>query len=208
MIEDENEQSQEPVESTETEQSNEPATIADVAEKFNVEQQATEFQTQTAPEPTETIPDTTYYDQETQHLVSELKSLRDDVSGMKQQASEDRLNQDIKLAVGNITELVEVDPLIAEIYMEKKYRDEPNYKKIWDNRYANPGAVKAAAKILANEIAEKFKIKSDPQLLENVRSAKKSQLTSATAPPDKTLTDQMMDLSDGDFDKKWAEMKG
>lgn len=205
-MENETEQSNPPVEETKTEQSQEPATIADVAKKFNVEEQATEFseteQTQPTPEPS-----TDYsYDPDLKTLADQVlastNATNKRLDELDQREHADRLNRDIREAVKDITKQVDIEPDLAEVFMEHKHRTDPSYKNIWENRHANPEALKAANKIVADEIAKRFKIETDPQLTENIRAAKKSQSTSASAPPTQTKTEEMMSLNDDDFEKE------
>lgn len=212
MSEEQNEQSKEPVESTETTESNEPSTIADVATKFNVEQKSTEFQTQSVPEATEPSEPEYSYDPEMQKVAAHVTNLTKEISEIKQAATDDRLNRDIKQAVSEITKQVELPgsnpDLTAEIYLEKRYREDSNFKNIWDGRYTNPDALAAASKIIANDMAKDFNIQVNDQLVENVRAAKKSQSTSATAPAEATKTEEMMNMSSSEFDREWARIKG
>ena len=87
---------------------------------------------------------------------------------------------DIKSAANVIAEKAGIKPRIAEVAMEVKAREDARFRQIWQNRHNNPKAFNAALEALAQEAAQEFVVKQDPQLAENQRAVKVSQQQMAT----------------------------
>lgn len=204
MNEEQTEQTVEAAETTETTQSTEPETIGDIAKKYNVEEQAQNFQ-QEVPQPVEQHSDPYNYDYD--QALNEMRNVVNEVKTYKEQIQNERMENDIKQAVAKI-DVEGVSDKFKRVYLETEYHEDPNFKKIWDLRYANPRAYEEALKFHRNQVAKMFNVKSDPQLVENQQAAKKSQRTVATAAPADSLTDQMMNASGSDFDEMWERMRG
>ena len=116
-------------------------------------------------------------------LQQQLQELSNKLTQKEQSEAQAKLEADIQGAVSKITEKVEgIDPLMAEIYLEKRATENPGFKAIWDNRNSNPAAYEKALGAIANELDSKFTFKVDPQLAENHRAARQSQ-QSNNAPP-------------------------
>jgi len=226
MNEETTNESAEPVETT-TEDTTE--SLDEIASSFNVEDQASQFQAQPqqpapAPEPQfnqyqnqSGIPDPISnpdgYDfymqqqaQQSSQIQQTLNQLAEKVQGYEQQATQQKVDADVEKAVSVINSKLNVDPQMAEVAMEVEYRNNPAFKKIWDNRDKNPAAYNKALGVIADKWSSKFANKADPQLAENVRAAKTSQQTMANAPAtDKD--DEWSNLSPGEFALKWSQTK-
>ena len=108
-------------------------------------------------------------------------------------------------AASSLAEKAKIDPEFAELLLEKRYRDNIVFKRIWDNRHANPKALEEAIGVLANDASKVFQVRTDPQLVENQRAAKVSQRAMATTSnKQQHETDQM---SDAEFERWWNAHK-
>jgi hypothetical protein len=196
-------------------------TLEDVAKKYNVEEQVSKFTAQpqqpeiVKPPETTTFPDpvinpdewNTYQanlSQRNQQLEGSLRDLTQQVSEIKQQATQTKLDAEVNKAVAQVNQTLEVDPVYAEILLEKRYRDDPIFKSIWDKRTMNPKALGEALNVIAKQASKVFQTQTDPQLAENLRAAKSR--TKATT-QESNESDEMMQLSDAEFDQKWEQMK-
>ena len=114
-------------------------------------------------------------------LQQQVQDLNSKISSYEQSQAQAKVDADIKTAVSKVTGKVEgLDPLMAEIYLEKRATENAGFKAIWDNRDANPKALDAALNALSNELDGKFTFKADPQIAENHRAAQQSQQSNAT----------------------------
>ena len=210
-----------PVETTQT--------LADVAKKYNVDQQVQNFtaspqqpQSQPAPNypaaPPFTPPDPVTSPEQwnqyqagllmqNQSLQGNLRELTQTVQAIRQEATQARLDSEVNKAVVRVNDKLKVDPLYAEIALEKRYRDDPIFKRIWDNRQVNPKALEEALDVVSNELQGVFSVRQDPQLTENIRAAKQSQKTMATTAKSSSESEEAMGKSDGDFDRWWNQRK-
>jgi len=145
-------------------------------------------------------------------LQQQVQELSAKLTQQEQARAQAIVDADIKTAVSKVTEKVEgLDPLMAEIYLEKRATENPGFKAIWDNRSANPKALDAALNALSNELDGKFTFKADPQIAENHRAAQQSQQSNATQtatsysnPLEKALAEA---TSPADRDRIWAQAK-
>src|SRR3990167_1334920 len=210
-------QSEAPVE-TEVTEATQP-TLADVAKKYNVEEEVKNFQPQVqqpvqqpsyAPQPTVPDPITDpdawgkYQAHQATILNGTLRELTNSVSEIKRNAEQERLNSEVNKAVSRVTEKLKIEPIYTEILLEKKYRDDKIFKRIWDNRATNPKALEEALDVIASESSKVFQVRPDPQLVENQRAAKASQkaMSSTQIRSDES---EVLNMSDGDFDRWWAK---
>ena len=139
-------------------------------------------------------------------LDNTVKSLTDKIQSYEQQTLQQKIDADVERAVSKVNEKLKVDPMLAEIALEKMYRTDTNFKKIWDNRDKNPKAFDKALDVLANKLAPTFSVRQDPQLTENQLAAKKSQQTMAsTAKADNNA--EWEGLSEAEFWQKWNAHK-
>lgn len=219
------EQSQTPV-STETVPET-TQTLADVAKKYNVDQQVQNFTAQpqapqyqpsypsappfTAPDPVTSPEQWNQYQasllMQNQHLSGNLRELTQTVQAIRQEATQARLDTEVNKAVAKVNDRLKVDPLYAEIALEKRYRDDPIFKRIWDNRQVNPKALEEALDVVTNELQGVFSVRQDPQLTENIRAAKQSQRTMSTTAKSPSDADQALNMNDGEFDRWWNQKK-
>lgn len=111
---------------------------------------------------------------------SALHELKGQFTAFQRQLQQQRVDADIKQAVGVITEEAKIDPTIAEVALEAKARQDPRFLKVWNDRSKNPAAYNAAVKAFAKECQERYTVRQDPQLVENQLAVKKSQQAMAT----------------------------
>lgn len=114
-------------------------------------------------------------------LRSEIQNLKADVNKRNDADAQKIIDADIKSAVSKITAQVEgIDPLMAEIYLEKRAQEHEGFKVAWDNRNSNPSGFDGALTAIANELEGKFQ-RVDPQIAENHRAAQQSQQSNTTS---------------------------
>ena len=232
MAEETTQQSETPVENVVTEQAQEAAptqTLEEVYKQFNVDDAAQQFTAQpvqnTPPQNTQpayqppyqpSIPDPISdpdghrqymlaSQQQNSALGQTISQLTGKLSQMEKERQQQQIDVDIGKAVAKVNSKVKADPLMVELALEKKAREDGRFMKIWDNRYKNPKAWDAALEAVTNELQGKLTVRTDPQLTENQRALKASQRGMATSNSSK---DNGWDnLSDSEFDQKWREAK-
>lgn len=201
----------------------ETPSLDDIAGEFKVEEQIQNFNVQPnqqiqppgnqwAPDPIADPSGFERYSREQSEVLrtvnETVKSLSDKVSAYEKQMAQQKVDAEVDKAVARINKKLNVDPLVAEIYLEKEYRTNPSFKKIWDLRGQNPKAFERALDVIASKGAPIFANKQDPQLTENQIAARKSQKTMANAPRD-DKDSEWDNLSDAEFAMKWGQkMRG
>lgn len=108
---------------------------------------------------------------------------------------------DIRKAVDVVREKVDADPDFVEISIAHKARKDPKFMALWNGRHKNPQAWDAALKVVANELGSKFSMKSDPRITADLRAARQSQSTMATAKPEESAEAQLGKLQGAEFDR-------
>lgn len=224
MAEETTQQSETPVESQTTPNDSSGQTLEDIAKKYSIEDQTKSFTAQPAHAPSPPTPSfdpnirvpdpvtnpddwTRFYAQQNAQVSKTLGDIASSVTEMRKQQEQERLNAEVNKAVERVNSKLNVDPKYAEILLEKEYRDNPIFKRIWDNRYVNPKALDEALDVIANNGSKVFQVKSDPQLTENQRAAKASQRAMATT-QNKSPNDEVLNLTDHEFDRWWNSQKG
>ena len=226
----------EETQSTSTEQgtSTEP-TLDDVYKKFNVEEAASEFQTQPHQQPQQQpqpaaqpqpalgaeIPDPVL-DQAgfRSYLARQDQSVKQTLQGLthfQQQLHIAEMNRreaaDIDSAVKRVQEKIggEVDSDFVEIALGMKARKDSKFKSIYQNRNKNPAAWNAALGAVANELKGKNQFRQDSQLTENVRAAKQSTQTTLTTKQDdstNSLDSRLANAkSQSEYDQIWQQIR-
>jgi len=194
-----NQQSQQPAETAVPEA--QAPTLESIAKELSVEEQAQQFTSAVpqyqpqyqqpvqqpafrAPDP---ITDPEGYNrfmvqqmQSVTALDSTLKQMVDKVQTWERTTQEQRINQDVDKAVTRVNEKLKVDPMLAEIALEKMYRTDANFKRIWDNRERNPQAYERALDVVADKLVPMFQTRQDPKIAGDIRAAKTSQQSMAT----------------------------
>lgn len=208
-----------------TEPTVEPTTtLADVAKKYNVDQMVQNFTATPESRPAQASPQTftppdpiLNPDQWNQYQASVvqqsvqtqglMKDLSSKIESLTKEAHQAKLDTEVNRAVSKVNDKLKVEPLYAEIALEKRYRDDPIFRRIWDNRQVNPKALDEALDVISNELSGVFQVKSDPQLAENLRAAKQSQRSMATTSKEDSETEKLMGLNDVEFDREWNRRK-
>lgn len=207
--------------------------LDDIASEFNVEKEASNFQAQPAPQAPAYQDQNQYQPQENQfnqipdpnydpdgwnrfmqqqayaqnNVVNDLNGIKNEIETYKQQMAQQKIEADLGKAVSHVNEKLNVDPKMAEVALEIEYRENPSFKKIWDNRDMNPAAFNKALDVIANKWTGKFATRADSQLAENVRAAKTSQQTMASTPKEDPYAD-VANMSEGEFRQWWSKQKG
>jgi hypothetical protein len=137
-----------------------------------------------------------------------LRELGQQVQQISQRAQQAELDAEVNQAVAKVTsKLPGVDKTYTEILLEKRYRDDPIFKNIWDHRKSNPKAVDEALEVITNEAKGVFQVKTDPQLQENIRAAKASTQTKAVPTQRPTDEQAAMEMDPVAFDRWWNQRK-
>jgi len=131
-------------------------------------------------------------------LSAKLETTSQQTSEIANSRQQEMLSKEINEAVGKINESVGGDADMAELYLEKQYRDNPDLKKVWDNRLANPEALDKALGIISREWEAKNVNVTDPAVAENQRALKESQKGGATVQVD-SLHQQLDEMPSGEF---------
>ena len=131
-------------------------------------------------------------------LSEKLETTSQQTSEIANSRQQEMLSKEINEAVGKINESVGGDTDMAELYLEKQYRDNPDLKKVWDNRLTNPEALDKALGIISKEWAAKNVNVVDSTVAENQRALKESQKGGATVQAD-SLHQELDKMESGDF---------
>ena len=107
-------------------------------------------------------------------LQQEVQNLRADADARSKADAQKIIDADIQSAVGKITESVDgIDPLMAELYLNKRAEEHDGFRAAWDNRGKDPKAFDAALRAISGELEGKFQ-RVDTQIAENHRAAQQS----------------------------------
>lgn len=131
-----------------------------------------------------------------------LKTLHEKVSSWETRQLEQKVNQDVDRAVSKVNEKLKVEPMLAEIALEKMYRSDANFKRIWDNRDRNPQALEKALDVVSQKMQTMFNVRQDPQIAENLRAAQSAQRNMSTTKT-QSQNDEWANLSEAEFQRKW-----
>lgn len=221
MNEETEQQSAAPVESQTTEANDTTEqTLEDIAKKYSIEDQAKSFTAKPeGPKPIQPqweprIPDpvvqpdewSKYHLNQSAFVNENLQKMQGTVEEMRRTMESERLNAEVNKAVSRVNEKLNIDPKYAEILLEKEYRDNRIFQRIWDNRYVNPKALDEALDVIAKSNSNVFQARVDPQLVENQRAAKVSQRAMNTT--SKQPNDDVANMTDAEFDRWWSGVKG
>lgn len=223
MSEEQAQQSEAPVESQETaSEPTEQPSYEDIAKKFSIEEQVQSFTAQPVPQSQPTYPSepvrvpdpvldqegwAKHYANQNAQVANTLKSISDSMQEIRREQAQERLNADVNKAVARLNDKLKVDNDMAEVLLEVEYRKNPVFKRIWDNRHSKPEALAEALDVLGTKTAGKFAVRTDPQLVENQRAAKTGQKAMAST-ANKSQSDDIMNMSDAEFERFWAQNKG
>jgi hypothetical protein len=172
-----------------------PTGLEKVYSDFKIEEQASEFQPQSpqpAPQtPQPVAPKFDPFDPNFSAHMSNiqraavdahtaLQATQAELSKMQREMHTQKVESDIKQAVGTLTEGTGIKPKVAEVAMEAKAREDARFRNIWQNRVKNPAAYQAALKAFKQELQDEYTVRQDPQLAENQRAIRASQQQMAT----------------------------
>ena len=201
-------------------------TLDDVINDFQVETQPTQTMETAEPKPVEyTQPQYNsvdpldsdqwnHYQQQQSQQQAALQGQLQDLTAKLDQYDQERISNqvsaDIKAAVDKVSKQVEdSDPMMVELYLEKRARENQGFRQIWDNRDKNPKALDKALSAISNELKGKFSVKPDPQLAENQRAIQQSQQSSNTtsAPEYANSIEESLGnaQSEAEWEKAWND---
>ena len=202
----------------ETQDKTPEATIEELYESakanFQPPAQTTEpVRTETLPDPV-TDPDdhVKAVNQRLQSLQQEITQDRQERQAERQQAQAQADERDFRDAVSKLAEkagVPEHQRELAEGFLLQKASKSEALKGLWNARGDNPQGFAKALDALVNPLRDALAIKEDSQVTENQRAlddALKSQTTSE--PPESKPEDDWKDLDDGQFERRWARLRG
>jgi hypothetical protein len=144
---------------------------------------------------------------QTEALSTELKNTQSQLNELVNGQRREAVNKDIKDAVKQINENAGGSEDMAEIFLEKQYRENPDFKKIWQARGENPEAYQKALKMLAPEWESMTQTITDPQVAENQRALLESQRTGGTV-QETSMNDKLDNMSDAEFMNHMRRLQG
>lgn len=213
----------ETVEAVETATEAEAPTLDDISQEFSVEEQVSTFQAQPdqaiaqqnyqqsyQPDPISDPDAFNHYSRQQAESLNTLnttvQTLADQVQSYEKRISQQKVDADVESAVATVNKKLGADPKLTEIALEHQYRDDPAFKKIWDNRSQNPKAFEKALDVVADKLSGIFNVSQDHQLTANQLAAKQSLKTMAKT-PHVDSNSEWEGLSSAEFDAKWNETK-
>jgi hypothetical protein len=113
-------------------------------------------------------------------MQSSLQELSGKVRTYEQQQQQQRLDAEVDSVVSKVNSNLKLDPDLVEAALNVRYKKDPAFKHIWDNRQRFPGALDNALKVVTNDLKAKYAVRQDPQIAENIRAAKNSMQSGAT----------------------------
>ena len=200
-------------------------TLDDVINEFNIQPDHQDM-APTEPKPVESQPQfnpvdpldaeqwNTYQQQQSQHqaaLQGQLRDLNTKLDHFEQERIQNTVQTDIKAAVEKVGKQVEDgDPLMIELFLEKRARENDGFRNIWENRSKNPKALDAALSAISNELKGKFSVKADPQLAENQRAIQQSQQSTSNTSNQPTFENPIEEAlgtaqSEAEWERAWND---
>lgn len=141
-------------------------------------------------------------------LQASVQTLNQKLSQYEQREEQRRVEADIKDAVGKISKKIDgADPIMTELYLEKRARESEGFRKIWENRHSKPEALNKALEAISVELKDKFSVKSDPQLVENQRAMSQSQSKSVDTRSESPLEEKWDQSSEAERNRLWQSLK-
>ena len=157
--------------------------MSDIANSIAKPEDTSQVQAEPA-KPADNVGDFTAFANQFAELKQQVEQTSQQTSELASSRQQETLNKEIAEAVGKINESVGGDADMAELYLEKQYRENPDLKKVWDNRFTNPDALDKALDIVGKEWAAKNVNLTDPAVAENQRALRESQKGGATVQVD------------------------
>lgn len=180
-----------------TEDTTAQESMADIADSIQAENSET-VQPEAASSQTDNVGDFEAFANKVNALTEKLEATSKQTDELANSRQQELLNKEISEAVGKINNDVGGDPDMAELFLEKEVRQNPAFKKIWENRYTNPEALDKAIGLLQPEWQAKNVNVVDPQVAENQRALRESQKGGATVQVD-SLHQQLDKMEPGEF---------
>jgi len=136
--------------------------------------------------------------QQMETLKGEVQGAKDLVTEVSNREQQTILDKAVDDAVANITDGAEGKTKLADTFLNTAYRNDPNFRKVFDSRNENPEAYGKALGILKDEFTAMTLNTIDPQIAENQRALQDSQRSGYTS-QDASEDDRRNKMSDGEF---------
>jgi len=148
--------------------------------------------------------------QNTTALNSQLRELSDKLTKLEQKDAELRIETDIKNAVNEVNNGLNLDPRVVRTHLELLAQDKPAFKKVWENRSNDPATFKRALKAIQKEVGNLYTVRQDSELTETQAAIRQSQKTMASRSARSTENPAEERLSSAksqaEFDRAWQEL--
>ena len=144
----------------------------------------------------------------TQDLSSKLEQTTTQLNELVNGQRRESVNKEIKSAAQKINDNVGGNEDLAELFLEKQYRENPDFQKIWQNREANPEAYQKALDVLSPEWATLANTTIDPQVSENQRALAESQRNNAGKINTPSLDEKLANMDNATFMKTMRQLQG
>ena len=144
----------------------------------------------------------------TQDLSSKLEQTTTQLNELVNGQRRESVNKEIKSAAQKINDNVGGNEDLAELFLEKQYRENPDFQKIWQNREANPEAYQKALDVLSPEWATLANTTIDPQVSENQRALAESQRNNAGKINTPSLDEKLANMDNAAFMKTMRQLQG
>ena len=131
-------------------------------------------------------------------MKTEVASANEKVAEIANREQQTVLDKAVDDAVANITDGAEGKTKLADTFLNTSYRNDPNFKKVFDARNENPEAYGKALGILKEEFKAMTQNIIDPQIAENQRALQDSQRQGSSV-QDASETERLNKLPDGNF---------
>ena len=153
-----------------------------------------------------------YFNQQAGELTALRQTVEDATKTMTAVADRENkrvLNAAVDNAVAKINEGVNGNAGLADTFLNHVYQNNPDFKKIFDNREENPAALEKALDMLKEEWKGMNTTQIDSQIAENQRALQESQGKGGAATTDSGDEDaRLAKLSDGDFMNEMRALAG
>jgi hypothetical protein len=136
-----------------------------------------------------------------QEIMQTLNAVTEKLNSYEASRFNEAIQKDIASAVSAVEKETGLDADFIETHLDLMARKDGRFQTIWKNRHANPKALNAALKAVAENLNEKNQSRADPNLLANQKALRAYQSGSATR--QSSSNDQWENLNPRQFEQMW-----
>ena len=148
--------------------------------------------------------------QSQQVLSQQLRDVSSKLTQLEQERAELQVEADISKAVEAVSEGLDIDPMVARVYLEVQAREKPAFRSMWENRQNDPKTLQKALNAMKKDIGDKFQAKLDPELTANLKAVQQSQQSMAgrnNEAPENSIEDALKGAkSEGERQRIWQNI--